>query len=52
VIKADFRGNTAQTINRCGEAIIRDLIKQAKESTDSEFILHPSSPTISSKSVF
>jgi hypothetical protein len=31
VIKADFRSNTAQTVNRSGEGIIRQLIKEARE---------------------
>lgn len=36
VIKQDFRGNTAQTINRCGEAIIREMIKEAKEAKETK----------------
>jgi len=31
VVKSDFRGNTAQTVNRCGESVVRELVKQAKQ---------------------
>jgi hypothetical protein len=36
VIKSDFRGNTALTINRSGEAVIRELIKEAKAAKESK----------------
>ncbi len=39
VIKSDFRGNTVQTINRCGEAIIREMVKEAKEAKRKQFSL-------------
>ena len=32
VIKSDYRGNLIQAINRNGEQILRDLVKQAKSS--------------------
>jgi len=39
VIKSDFRGNTVQTINRCGEAIIREMVKEAKDAKRKQFSL-------------
>jgi hypothetical protein len=39
VIKSDFRGNTLQSINRCGEAIIREMVREAKEAKRKQFNL-------------
>ncbi len=36
VIKADFKGNTAQAINRAGEAVIRELVRQASASKQNQ----------------
>jgi hypothetical protein len=36
VIKADYRGNLIQVINRTGETIIRDLAREAKERQESK----------------
>jgi len=43
VVKSDFRGNTAQNVNRSGEAVIRELVSKAKESSQKDL---PHKPTV------
>jgi hypothetical protein len=46
VIKSDFRGNMLMVINRSGEKVVRELIKQAKKSEES-----PAQPQTPSSSI-